>query len=66
MDSVTQMALGAAVGSALLGRNRLSSTFRLQRAGAASYLGAALLGFGAWAFAHEAFVIAEGMLYPAP
>ena len=45
--------------AAWLGRNRFKTTFRLQRSGIVSIVGAILLGLGAWAFAHEAFVIAD-------
>lgn len=47
--------------AAFLGRNRLASTFRIRAANPLSLLGAVLLGMGAWAFAHEAFVIAEAI-----
>jgi sodium transport system permease protein len=47
--------------AAFLGRNRFSSTFRIRVPNAVSLIGAVLLGLGAWAFAHEAFVIAEAL-----
>ncbi|MDB4749515.1 ABC transporter permease subunit [Rubripirellula sp.] len=47
--------------AAWMGRNRFKTTFRLQPSGFFSFLGAILLGLGAWAFAHEAFVIADAM-----
>ncbi len=45
--------------AAYLGRNRLATTFRFGRPGAGGFVGAALIGLGAWAVAHEAFVIAD-------
>lgn len=56
--------------AALLGRNRLSTTFRLRLPAKEPHrlpksilamLGSVLLGLGAWAFAHEAFVVADAM-----
>ena len=47
--------------AAWLGRNRFKTTFRLQPSGIFSIVGAILLGLGAWAFAHEAFVIADAL-----
>ncbi|MCP4945390.1 MAG: CPBP family intramembrane metalloprotease [Planctomycetaceae bacterium] len=47
--------------AAWLGRNRFKTTFRLQPSGILSIVGAILLGLGAWAFAHEAFVIADAL-----
>ncbi|TWT55137.1 Inner membrane transport permease YbhR [Rubripirellula amarantea] len=41
------------------GRHRLQSTFRLTRPVMLSLVGALVMGFGAWAIAHEAFVVAE-------
>ena len=47
--------------AAWLGRNRFKTTFRLQPSGITALIGAVLLGLGAWAFAHEAFVIADAL-----
>jgi sodium transport system permease protein len=47
--------------AAYLGRNQLATTFRLRAPNLLSLVGACLLGLGAWAFAHEAFVIADAM-----
>ncbi len=47
--------------AAYLGRNRLWSTYRLRMPNPVCFIGAFLLGLGAWAFAHEAFVIADGL-----
>ena len=47
--------------AAWLGRNRFKTTFRLQPSGTLALVGATLLGLGAWAFAHEAFVIADAL-----
>lgn len=54
--------------AALLGRNQLSTTYRFRgskTAGVAGkgivLLGSILLGLGAWAFAHEAFVFADAI-----
>jgi sodium transport system permease protein len=47
--------------AAWLGRNRFKTTFRLQPSGMLAFVGAILLGLGAWAFAHEAFVIADAL-----
>ncbi len=45
--------------AAWLGRNRITTTFRLQTPAFAALIGAIVMGLGAWAVAHEAFVIAE-------
>lgn len=45
--------------AAFLGRNRLRTTYRIRHVHPACYIGACLLGLGSWAFAHEAFVLAE-------
>lgn len=55
---------------ALLGRDRLRSTFRLQsplprRRQWLAVLGAGLMGLGLWALAHESFVLTSGELDPA-
>ncbi|MDB4477209.1 ABC transporter permease subunit [Rhodopirellula sp.] len=47
--------------AAWIGRNQFKTTFRLQPSGTLSIIGSILLGLGAWAFAHEAFVIADAM-----
>ena len=47
--------------AAWLGRNRFKTTFQLQPAGVLSFIGAILLGLGAWAFAHEAFLLANAL-----
>ncbi len=47
--------------AAYLGRNRLWTTYRIGRPPVLGFVGAALLGTGAWALAHEAFVIAEAL-----
>lgn len=47
--------------AAWIGRNQFKTTFRLQPSGILSIIGSILLGLGAWAFAHEAFVIADAM-----
>ena len=44
-----------------LGRNRLRTTYRIGRPTALGFLGAGLIGMGAWALAHEAFVIADAV-----
>jgi len=46
---------------AVLGRCRLGSTYRLHRPRASQLIGAVLIGLGAWALAHEAFVYAEAI-----
>ena len=45
--------------AAYLGRHRYRSTFRLTRPRPLSLVGAVVIALGAWALAHEAFVIAE-------
>ena len=47
--------------AAWLARNNFKTTFQLRPAGLMSFIGATLLGLGAWAFAHEAFVIADAL-----
>jgi sodium transport system permease protein len=47
--------------AAWIGRNQFKTTFRLQPSGILSIIGSILLGLGAWAFAHEAFVIADAI-----
>ena len=47
--------------AAWIGRNRFKTTFRIQPSGLLSFIGAIFLGLGAWAFAHEAFVIADAL-----
>ncbi len=47
--------------AAWLGRNRFKTTFRIHAFGPLAFIGSILLGLGAWAFAHEAFVLAEAM-----
>ncbi len=47
--------------AAFLGRNRLRTTFRVQMPNAICFVGSVLVGLGAWAFAHEAFVIADSL-----
>ncbi|MCM2371434.1 ABC transporter permease subunit/CPBP intramembrane protease [Aporhodopirellula aestuarii] len=42
-----------------LGRHRYRSTYRLERTSLGFYLGAAVMSLGAWAFAHEALVLAD-------
>ncbi|KAA1258411.1 ABC-2 family transporter protein [Rubripirellula obstinata] len=44
-----------------LGRSRLLSTYRLHRPGVLAIVGATIVGLGAWAVAHEAFVIADAL-----
>lgn len=46
---------------AWLERNRLSSTFRIRAPHPVSLVGAVMLGLGAWAFAHEVFVLADAI-----
>jgi len=41
------------------GRARLATTYRLVPSGWITIVGSVLIGLGAWAFAHEAFVIAD-------
>ncbi len=45
--------------AAWFGRNRPVTTFRLRRPKVGTVIGACVIGLGAWAIAHEAFVIAE-------
>ncbi len=45
--------------AAWLGRNRMTSTFRLRQPAVFAIIGAIVTGLGAWAIAHEAFVLAE-------
>lgn len=45
--------------AAWAGRARLVTTYRLNPAGPVAIVGAAIVGLGGWAFAHEAFVIAD-------
>lgn len=45
--------------AAWFGRNRMASTFRLHRPSLLAIAGAIIAGLGAWAIAHEAFVLAE-------
>ena len=45
--------------AAYLGRNHYRSTFRFHWPPVATMIGALLMGLGAWAIAHESFVIAE-------
>ncbi len=47
--------------AAFLGRNRLRSTFRIRMPNVLCLAGAMVLGLGAWALAHEAFVFADAM-----
>ncbi len=47
--------------AACLGRNRFRTTYRFLRPAPITILGAALIGLGAWAIAHEAFVLADAM-----
>ncbi len=47
--------------AAWMGRNRFKTTFRIQPSGLLSFIGAILLGLGAWAFAHEAFLLADAI-----
>ncbi|TWT76563.1 ABC-2 family transporter protein [Planctomycetes bacterium CA13] len=47
--------------AAYLGRNEYRTTYRWKRPAVASVFGAVLIGLGAWALAHEAFVFAEAM-----
>ncbi|MEM1070819.1 MAG: ABC transporter permease subunit/CPBP intramembrane protease [Planctomycetota bacterium] len=49
------------IGVSWLGRNRFSTTFRIRAPRVAAWPGAILLGLGAWAFAHEAFLIADAL-----
>ena len=44
-----------------LGRSRLLTTYRLARPALMAVIGAVVVGLGAWAIAHEAFVIADAM-----
>ncbi|MEM6688189.1 MAG: type II CAAX endopeptidase family protein, partial [Planctomycetota bacterium] len=43
------------------GKLELRTTFRLNRVKLGAILGAAIVGLGAWVFAHEAFVIADAL-----
>lgn len=45
--------------AAWLGRNRFQTTFRLHQPPLIGVIGAIVVGMGAWAIAHEAFVVAE-------
>jgi ABC-2 type transport system permease protein/sodium transport system permease protein len=47
--------------AAHFGRNVFRTTYRLRLPSAASFLGAVLVGGGAWALAHEAFLLAEAV-----
>jgi len=47
--------------AAWLARNRFKTTFRLHPSRSFALVGAILLGLGAWAFAHEAFIIADAL-----
>ncbi len=47
--------------AAYFGRNRYRTTYRLIRPAPITILGAVLIGLGAWALAHEAFVLADAM-----
>ncbi|TWU47873.1 ABC transporter permease subunit/CPBP intramembrane protease [Rubripirellula reticaptiva] len=47
--------------AAWFGRNRPRTTFRLRRPSIAALFGALVIGLGAWAIAHEAFVLAEAL-----
>ena len=42
-------------------RSRILPSFRIRTAPIGAFLGAILLGLGCWAFAHEAFVIADSL-----
>ncbi len=42
-----------------LGRHRMTLTYRMQSTRVGFYLGAAIIALGAWAFAHEALVLAD-------
>ena len=44
-----------------LGRNNFRLTFRLHRPTVVTLIGAILMGLGAWAIAHESFVIAQSL-----
>ncbi|MEE2935249.1 MAG: ABC transporter permease subunit/CPBP intramembrane protease [Planctomycetota bacterium] len=46
---------------AWLERNRIKTTFRIQLPHPTAWIGGLLLGLGSWAFAHEAFVIADAL-----
>jgi sodium transport system permease protein len=46
---------------AWMGRNRFRTTFRIRMPHPLSWIGAILLGLGSWAFAHEAFVLADSI-----
>ncbi|TWU42708.1 ABC transporter permease subunit/CPBP intramembrane protease [Novipirellula artificiosorum] len=47
--------------AAYLGRNRLRTTFRLSMPSVISLIGAFLVGLGAWAIAHESYVLAQSL-----
>ncbi len=47
--------------AAYFGRNRYRTTYRLKRPTPVAIVGSVLLGLGAWAAAHEAFVLADAM-----
>lgn len=47
--------------SVLWERSRVLPSFRVRTASFGAFLGAILLGLGCWAFAHEAFVIADSL-----
>ncbi len=69
IDVETQLTLNAAalfasfglvpLLAAIVERNRLATTYRLGMPGMVTLAGSLLIGLAAWAFAHEAFVIAE-------
>lgn len=44
-----------------LGRSRMLSTYRIVKPGLLAIIGATIVGLGAWAIAHEAFVIADAL-----
>ncbi|MGB7345773.1 MAG: ABC transporter permease subunit/CPBP intramembrane protease [Pirellulaceae bacterium] len=44
-----------------LGRNRYLTTYRLNKPGLATMIGAFLMGCGAWVLAHESFVVADAL-----
>lgn len=44
-----------------IGRSRIITTYRLHRPAILAVVGAAVVGLGAWAIAHEAFVIADAV-----
>lgn len=44
-----------------IGRSRIKTTYRLHRPAILAVVGAAVVGLGAWAIAHEAFVIADAV-----